>query len=406
MVKEQHLSNGIQVVYEPMPEMRTVSFGIWVKVGSAYETKENNGISHVIEHMLFKGTETRSAKDIADATARLGGNLNAYTGKECTAYYLKTLDEQLPEAMELISDMLKHSVISEEQLETEKQVIIDEISMYNDSCEDMVHEKLQKKVWKGHPLGYIISGKKKTVRGFSREEILKFHADYYTGENMLICVAGRFEEKQLLADLDRYFGDIPQKGCGNTLTVPVYTPCDFRKYRDIEQVHVDIAFEGIRIDAKERYAFSLANSILGGSVSSRLFQNIREEEGRAYTIYSYGSNFCKAGLWQIYAATNKEQLDATMEEIYELVRAMKRDGVTEAELNQAKRELRSELIMGNESTNARMDNHAKSILSYGTLISQEQILEDLMRVTRQEIFEFMEKWADTDRSSRCVMGNY
>ena len=179
MVKEHYLKNGIQVLYEPMNEVRSVSFGVWVKVGSAYETKETNGISHVIEHMLFKGTDKRTAADIADMTARLGGNLNAFTGKECTAYYLKTLDEQLPEAMDLISDMIKNSVIQEEQLDTEKQVIIDEISMYNDSCEDMVHEKLQKKVWKKHPLGYIISGKKKTVRKFSREELFEFKNKYY-----------------------------------------------------------------------------------------------------------------------------------------------------------------------------------------------------------------------------------
>ena len=174
MVREFYLHNGLHVVYEPMEQVRTVSFGVWVQVGSAYETKENNGISHVIEHMLFKGTDIRTAGDIADETAALGGNLNAYTGKEYTAYYLKTLDDQLEPSMNLISDMLKASAFREEQLATEKQVVIDEISMYNDSCEDMVHEKLQKKVWKNHPLGYIISGKKRTVRAFTRQEIMDF----------------------------------------------------------------------------------------------------------------------------------------------------------------------------------------------------------------------------------------
>jgi len=406
MVREHYLKNGIQVLYEPMNEVRSVSFGVWVKVGSAYETKETNGISHVIEHMLFKGTTGRSAADIADMTARLGGNLNAFTGKECTAYYLKTLDEQLPDAMDLISDMIKNSVINEEQLETEKQVIIDEISMYNDSCEDMVHEKLQKKVWKKHPLGYIISGKKKIVRGFTRDEILAFKNKYYTADNMLISVAGHMDVDKMLDDLERYFGDIPEKGEACELTVPIYTPCDFRKFRDIEQVHLDIAFEGIVQHSPERYVFSIANSILGGSVSSRLFQKIRDEEGRAYTIYSYGSNFMNAGLWQIYAATNKEQLDATIEEIYQLIKRMKSDGITEKELEQAKYELRSEMIIGNESTQARMDNHAKAMLSYGEIISLDENVRRLMTVTREDVFSFMEQWTDLERSSICVMGNY
>ncbi|MCI5480022.1 MAG: insulinase family protein [Lachnospiraceae bacterium] len=406
MVKEFFLKNGIQVIYEPMQEVRTVSFGVWVKVGSAYETKKNNGISHVIEHMLFKGTKTRTAKDIADMTAKLGGNLNAFTGKECTAYYLKTLDDQLPEAMELISDMICNSRISEEQLQTEKQVIIDEISMYNDSCEDMVHEKLQKKVWAHHPLGYIISGKKKIVQGFTQEEILDFMKAAYTGDNILISAAGHLDEERFHEDLERYFGSIPPRGSLKPLTVPAYHVCDFRKYRDIEQVHLDIAFNGIPVDARERYAFSLANSILGGSVSSRLFQKIREEEGRAYSIYSYGSNFQKAGLWQIYAATNREQLDATIGEIYDQICLMKRDGITEEELMQAKHELRSELIIGNESTQSRMDNNAKSLMSYGKIISLDETVDQLMRVTREEICDFMQQWADPDNSSICVMGNY
>lgn len=271
MVREFYLHNGLHVVYEPMEQVRTVSFGVWVQVGSAYETKENNGISHVIEHMLFKGTQNRTAGDIADETAALGGNLNAYTGKEYTAYYLKTLDDQLEPSMDLISDMLKASAFREEQLATEKQVVIDEISMYNDSCEDMVHEKLQKKVWKNHPLGYIISGKKRTVRAFTRQEIMDFWRTYYTAGRMLICAAGHIDEAGFQDQLERYFGDIPSGRQGNELTVPVYGVKHFRRFREIEQVHLDIAMPGLTVDAPERYAFSLANSILGGSVSSRLF---------------------------------------------------------------------------------------------------------------------------------------
>lgn len=406
MVREFYLKNGLHVVYEPMEQVRTVSFGVWVQVGSAYETKENNGISHMIEHMLFKGTNSRTAGDIADETAALGGNLNAYTGKEYTAYYLKTLDDQLEASMDLISDMLKASAFREEQLATEKQVVIDEISMYNDSCEDMVHEKLQKKVWKGHPLGYIISGKKRTIRAFTRQEIMDFWRLYYTAGRMLICVAGHIDESSLKEQLERYFGDIPSGRLGNELTVPVYGAKEFRRFREIEQVHLDIAMPGLVVDAPERYAFSLANSILGGSVSSRLFQKIREAEGRAYSIYSYGSNFCKAGLWQIYAATNAKELDSAINDTFDLIRQMKKEGVTAAELTQAKRELRAEVILGNESPQARMDNLAKSVLCYGRVISTEETLEGLDRVTEADISAFMERWADVEQASVCVMGNY
>lgn len=406
MVREFYLHNGLHVVYEPMEQVRTVSFGVWVQVGSAYETKENNGISHVIEHMLFKGTDIRTAGDIADETAALGGNLNAYTGKEYTAYYLKTLDDQLEPSMDLISDMLKASAFREEQLATEKQVVIDEISMYNDSCEDMVHEKLQKKVWKNHPLGYIISGKKRTVRAFTRQEIMDFWRTYYTAGRMLICAAGHIDEAGFQDQLERYFGDIPFGRQGNELTVPVYGVKHFRRFREIEQVHLDIAMPGLTVDAPQRYTFSLANSILGGSVSSRLFQKIREEEGRAYSIYSYGSNFCKAGLWQIYAATNAGQLDQALEDTFSLIRQMKKEGVTATELVQAKRELRAEVILGNESPQARMDNLAKSVLCYGRVISPEETLAGLTRVTEADISAFMEQWADVEQASVCIMGNY
>jgi predicted Zn-dependent peptidase len=223
---------------------------------------------------------------------------------------------------------------------------------------------------------------------------------------MIISVAGHMDVNKVLDDLERYFGDIPEKGNVSELTVPVYTPCDFRKYREIEQVHLDIAFESIVQHAPERYAFSLANSILGGSVSSRLFQKIRDEEGRAYTIYSYGSNFQHAGLWQIYAATNKEQLDSTIEEIYRLIRHMKEEGVTAKELEQAKYELRSEMIIGNESTQARMDNNAKAMLSYGKIIPLDENVRCLMEVSEGDIYNFMDQWLDIDRSSICVMGNY
>ena len=393
------------MIYERCPQAPVAALGVWVRVGSAYESREENGLSHLIEHMVFKGTFSRSAKEIADITAMLGGNLNAYTGKECTAYYVRTPAGQLYEAMELLSDMLLHSAFDQETLQTEKQVVVDEIRMYDDSCEDMVHEKLQKRVWRKHPLGYIISGKKKTVEGFSREQLQQFHKAYYTGGRMAVSVVGDFPEEELLGNLQKYFGIFPGDGGGRELTRPAYTPCEVWKRRDIEQVHLDLAFPCIVSASEERYVFALANSILGGSVSSRLYQRIREESGMAYSVYSYGSSFCHAGLWQIYGATGPDRLDEVLEGIRQTVRDFRDGGVTERELYQAKRELRSELIMGNETVQSRMEGYAKSLLSHGRVISQAETEERLMAVTAEEIQEFLDRYLDMGQMSLYVMGN-
>ena len=405
MITEKKLKNGIRVIYERIPRACVAAFGVWVEAGSAYERKRENGMSHMIEHMMFKGTKKRSAKEIADVTAMLGGNLNAYTGKECTAYYVRTPSGQLYEAMELISDMLRNSVFDEDTLRTEKQVVLDEIRMYDDSCEDMVHEKLQKQVWKKHPLGYIISGKKKGVRRFTREELLNFREAYYAGDRMVICAVGQFQEEELLEELENYFGAFPNVSCGQILTKPEYCRCEMWKRRDIEQVHLDMAFPCICSGSEERYIFALANSILGGSVSSRLFQRIREESGMAYSIYSYGSSFRYAGLWQIYAATNSDRLNEVLFSIQEAIRRLKEDGVTEEELYQAKRELRSELIMGNETCQSRMEGYVKSLLCCGRILSEEETEQRLMSVSRGEISSFLNRYLDIEQMSLCVMGN-
>ena len=198
MIKRRKLSNGITVVLEAMPYLRSAAFGIWIKVGSSNENENNNGISHIIEHMLFKGTQNRSAKIIADDMARIGGDINAYTSKECTSFYAVTLDEHLPVAIEILGDMLNHSLLDERSLEKEKGVIIEEIDMYDDSPEDLVHEMLQMKIWDKHPLGYQISGTKETVKKIKRQELVDFIHKYYVGGNMVISVAGNIKEEEIM----------------------------------------------------------------------------------------------------------------------------------------------------------------------------------------------------------------
>ena len=280
------LSNGITVVLEPMNYLKTTSFGVWVKVGSCNETKENNGIAHVIEHMLFKGTKKRNSRQIADDMAKIGGNVNAYTTKECTSYYTTTLAEHLPAAIEIISDMINHSTFEEDALEKEKGVIIEEIDMYDDSPEDLVHEMLQQVIWEDHPLGFIISGTKENVLGMTREQIQEFMAEHYVAENMLISIAGKFDTDEVMQLLEEAFACVPNQTIKQQMVAPEYHHCIYTKEKDVEQVHLNIAFDSIPYDHEDKYVLSILNSILGGGLNSRLFMEIREELGLTYSIYS------------------------------------------------------------------------------------------------------------------------
>jgi predicted Zn-dependent peptidase len=375
-----------------MPYLRSAALGVWVKAGSAYERIEENGISHVIEHMLFKGTSTKSAKDIADITTSLGGNLNAFTSKEYTSYYIRTLDKHLEESINLLSDMMINSVISKEDLEKEKSVILDEIDMYEDSPEDMVHEILQEKVWKDNSHGYIISGDKKTVKSFTREQVLDFKNRYYTGENIIISIAGSFEQDKIIAQLEEKFGSITAKGEPNILIPPTFVRCDYRKNKDIEQAHIDIAYDAITSLSEERYAFSIVNSVLGGSVNSRLFQKVREEEGMVYSIYSYGSSYDKCGLFQIYAAMNPSLIDEVFASIYSTIDEFIKDKISIDELNNAREEIKTELIINSESTQCRMENNAKSLLQFDRIITLDETIKELDSVTLDEVSLVIDKY--------------
>lgn len=408
MIKYCTLSNKIKVVYEHIPYLRSVSIGIWVNVGSSNETKENNGISHVIEHMLFKGTKTKSAKEIADITACLGGDLNAFTSKECTSYYIRTLDKHLFKAIELIADMLINSTISNKELEKEKSVILDEIDMYEDSPEDMVHEMLQKKVWRDDPLGFIISGDKETVSSFTRNDIIRFKELYYTGDNIVISVAGNFDSETLIHKLESEFAGLKQAAPEGSIRAVKGTPefniCNYRRYKDIEQVHLDIAYKAASSVSNERFAFSIVNSILGGSVNSRLFQSIREDLGLAYTIYSYGSTFDNAGLFQIYAAMNPKQLNEVIDKTYEVIDRLIADKISKDELFKAKEEIITELIINSESTQNRMEYNAKAIMQFGKIITLDETIKNIDNVSINDIAFIIDKYLNTKDKAIAMIG--
>lgn len=401
------LANGITVVMEKMPYLKSAAFGVWVRVGSSNENDSNNGIAHMIEHMLFKGTLTRNAKQIADEMARIGGNINAFTSKECTSYYATILSEHLPMAIDIISDMINNSLIEEKSLKKEKGVIIEEIDMYDDSPEDLVHELLQQRIWKGHPLGYLISGTKRIVRRVSREQILDFIDTYYVGENMIISVAGNFDPPEVLDLLEQKFGIIKARSTRDyeTSEKPSYHQVVCKRDKDIEQLHLNIAFDCISYLSEDRFVFSILNSILGGSINSRLFQKIREESGLTYSIYSYGSSYRDTGLLQIYAAMNPSQTTTVVKKTYQVIKDMKKKGVTLEELNMTKEQIKTELILGNESARSRMNSNGKNMLNRGKLTSIDELIVGVNKVDLGSIKEFANRYLDLEKCSLSFVGN-
>ncbi len=431
MVRIRQLSNGIRVVLERMPYFKTAAFGVFVRVGSVNETRENNGISHVIEHMLFQGTKKRTARQLAADTAAVGDHVNAFTSKEYTAYYGVTLSEYLPRLIELIGDMLNDSLIEEDALKKEKGVIQEEIDMYDDSPEDLVHELLQKQVWKNHPLGFLISGEKDVVQSVTRDEILAFMEAHYTAENMVLSVAGHFDENEVFEQLKEafepvkrgesrrlaarkalknvrpdtpYHREYPGTDRDGTLCAPRYVPGFCASRKDIEQLHMNLAFPSIPAWAPEKYTLAVLNSILGGSNNSRLFQVIREELGLAYSVYSYGSSYEMAGLFQIDVTLNPSQARIAFDKIFEEIEKLKTAYVDESELGIHISQVRAELAMGQESPKSRMNANARAVLFQGKIESLKHVSDAVAAVRADSILDFAARYLKPSFASMCLVG--
>ncbi len=407
MITEHTLSNGIRLVIEQQPHFRSVSLGIWVKVGSVYENKENQGISHLIEHMLFKGTKNRTSKEISGLIARIGDDVNAYTSNEYTCYYGSTLPEFLPELAGLFADMLTDSVFAEEELAKEKSVVMDEIDMYNDSPEDLVHEKLQEAVWQGHPLSYLISGDKTSVENINRTDLVSFYQKYYTGSNMILSLAGNagLACDEIVALFERLFAKIPAGEVhDHELTSPAYQATTLQIDKKIEQLHINMAFEAINALSSERYVAGVFNAAFGGSDNSLLFQNIREEQGLAYSVYSYQNNYLKSGLFHIDITVNPKQAVRVVESVVKLIENVKTEEFTDEVLDVYKNQIKIDLIMRSESVKAKMSKNAKDLLYFGTLMPLEEMIQGILSVTAREVHEFAKKYLDIKNASLCIVG--
>jgi predicted Zn-dependent peptidase len=406
MFKRITLDNGVRIVCEKIPYVRSVSVGIWVGTGSRSETRENNGISHFIEHMLFKGTEKRTAKQIAESIDNIGGQINAFTGKECTCYYTKTLDTHIENAVEVLADMFFHSRFSQKDIDVEKKVILEEIGMYEDSPEELVHDILSETVWNDNSLGYPILGTQDSLKGIDPDMIRRYMDSSYTPHNSVISVAGNFDEEKLVELLTRYFSGWKAGSRQETIYHPAQFISNTRiKEKETEQVHVCMGFKGIEHGNDRLYTLLAVNNIFGGGMSSRLFQKIREEKGLVYSIYSYPSSYQNAGLFTIYAGMNPEHLPKVVELVTQEIREIRKTRISPEELEKSKEQLKGNYILGLESTSSRMNSIGKSELLLGRIYSPEEVLQKIDGIDMETVTEIIDRIFDMSSISYSAVGN-
>ncbi|MFC0215695.1 M16 family metallopeptidase [Paenibacillus chartarius] len=378
------LPNGLRVVLEQIPTCRSVSFGIWVKTGSRNENDRNNGISHFIEHMLFKGTERHTAQDIAEVFDGIGGNVNAFTSKEYTCYYVKVLDEHLPIAVDVLSDMFFHSQLDPTELEKEKNVIFEEISMYEDTPDDLVHDLIAKASHGSHPLGLTILGTQDNLAAMTPDDLRNYMNEHYTVENTVIAAAGNLDDKALEL-IEKHFGRFAVHGRTDVEREPDFLGDLLFHEKQTEQNHLCLTLPGLSVREETLYPMILLNNALGGGMSSRLFQEIREKRGLAYSVYSYHTAHADSGLFTIYAGTAPKQTEEVLKVTLELLEAVKRNGLTVNELKKGKEQLKGSLILSLESTGSRMNRLGKNELMLGKHYTLDDMIRRIDGVTMEHI---------------------
>ena len=386
MVQVTKCKNGVRIVSEQIPHVRSLSVGIWVDAGSRYETLEENGITHFIEHMLFKGTTTRTAKQIAESFDRIGGEVNAFTSKEHTCYYAKVLDHHADIAVDILADMFFNSAFAQEEIERERGVVLEEIYMSEDAPDDDVHEKLWSVMYPNDALGRPILGTEKTLATFTGEKIRAYMAKHYGPENVVISVAGNITD-ELLSKIDELFGryEAATTFVKKKLTYPKFSPGEIIKLRDTEQAHVAISFPAIPVKDEKMYSFVALNNIIGGNMSSRLFQEVREERGLAYTIYSYHTSYVDVGAFTIYGSASKSNLSEMQHTIDATLLDLVAGGVTEEELSNAKEQLKGSFVLGLEGSEEHMTRNGVNELIHGEHKSVDEVLEKIDAITMDMI---------------------
>ncbi len=391
------LPSGLRIVTEHVPGVRSASLGVWVTVGSRHESASENGISHFIEHMAFKGTRTRSALEIARTIERGGGVINAFTGKELTCFYVHVLDEELPTALDLLSDILRDSLYSPTEIDKEKQVILDEIRDHEDMPDDLVFEHFIKELFAPHSLARPILGPPENVRGFSRDDLVKFIGSHYVPQRIVVAAAGNVNHRTLVKKVKDKLDFAKPHRLPKADAVAVLKPSFNRHPRPIQQSHMVIGTRGLSYSAKDRFTLLVMNTLLGGGMSSRLFQNIREKHGIAYSIYSFADSLIDTGYWGVYLATDPQKLDRARKLVLEELRLMRETQVSKDDLEGVRTQLKGNIMLGLESVSNRMMRLAKMEIYLQKFVTLKDVTSFIDAVTPRRIQALATKMISDDR---------
>lgn len=398
------LPNGLQIVTEQIDSVKSVTAGIWVKTGSRNETDKQAGITHYLEHMLFKGTENRSSYDIALSMESVGGYLNAFTSTEYTCYYARCLDTKLPVALDVLTDMVKNSTFPEEEMDKEKKVVLEEMKMYRDSPEDVLFEEFSGRVFDHHPIGRPVIGYEETVSSFSRQNLFDYVENRYQPSNILVAVAGNVDHNKVV-ELVSSLLDQPQEKDVERVDQPLtdYNPFKKKISKPIEQTHMVIGRRGLFYNHPNRYLLLLANTILGGGMSSRMHQNIREKYGYCYAIGTFNQSYTDSGLFGVYIGTDREYVSHVRDLITNEFETIRNNPVPKQELEEAKAQLKGKLMLSQESTNNRMTRLAKSEIYFDRYISLDELVKNIDAVTSEELLEFSDSFFDPEIFSETLL---
>jgi predicted Zn-dependent peptidase len=398
------LPNGIRIITERMPHVRSVAVGVWVETGSRHEPVSRGGVSHLIEHLVFKGTASRTAEEIARTMDSVGGQMDAFTTKEHTCFYVQVLDDHLPLAVDLLTDILLNPLFDAEELEREKSVVLQEIKMVEDTPDDLIHDLFSAHVWHDHPLGRPILGTREAVNGYRREIVLDHFVTHYVPESIIIAAAGNVTHDQAVELFGRGFNGFRRPAVARADGTPTMRAGVNIVQKALEQVHLVLGFPGLQHAAPERYALFLLNDVIGGSMSSRLFQEIRERQGLVYSIHSGVQAFQDTGVLYVYAGTDAANFSRVLKSTLKELRQLKKDGITAEELERAKEHLKGSLMLSLESTSSRMNRLAKHEMHFGSFFTLDAMLAAIDAVRHDEVQALVSQLLDEDRLALTIYG--
>lgn len=404
MERKVTLKNGVRILTEEIPHVHSVSIGLWVDNGSKNESEDVWGISHFIEHMLFKGTQKRTAMQIAQELEDTGGSINAFTDKENTCFYARVLDQHTNKAIDVLTDIYLNSVFDKDEIEREKQVVIEELKMYEDSPDDLSFDLLTEKIWDNHPLGHRIVGTEETIKAFSREKIINYMSENYTSDRLVVTVAGNINHDDVVKQLEEKLSVIPNKTSSFSENSVEYTGNIITRYKDIEQLHVCLGTKGTFISDKDRFNYAVLDSILGGGMSSRLFQEIREKKGLAYSIGSYELVYRRAGIFGVYAGISPNNLNELVKSVLFELDLIKEGKLALTDVHRAKEQLKGSLLLSLEAVRNRMMRLARNEIYFHRQITAQEIIDDIEKVNYESIVALANDIFDRKKMSLVTVG--